>query len=207
LPGINSPGLQDGGVKTARPWISIAGFALTAWLAYMARDAVHDFIVAPLAYGLWQIRAVLLGVAQLLQWGLLIVATALIMLWQLIPRLGPRGPAVTRAPHKNGAVNSTAVALMRSRSSNYFRWQLAHRLGRVSRQLDGPGRHAQVEGRPTAIAQYLDAGLNRSFVDYASPRLPFTRPQAGVLSLNPEDVVDHLESLLGAGSGSYGERR
>ncbi|HET6846616.1 MAG TPA: hypothetical protein VFH29_07260 [Anaerolineales bacterium] len=188
-------------MKTARPWILIMGLALTAWLAYIARDAVQVFIVVPAAYGAWQLRALLLGVAQLLQWALLVVGMALIMFWQLIPSLGPRGRKVAMDSGRGGAVNSTAVALMRARSSNYFRWQLAHRLGRVARQLDAPGRHSEADGRPVAIAKYLDAGLNQSFVDHASPRLLFARPQAGVLSLNPADVVHHLESRLSAGGG------
>lgn len=194
-------------MRTPRFWILVAGVVVTAWLAYIARDAVHDFVVAPIAYGVWQLSALLGGVAQLVQWAALVVAVMLIMFWQLIPRLRPRGRLITPPPGRDGSVNSTAVAVMRARSSNYFRWQLAHRLGRVARHLGGGGRRAQGQSMPAGIADYLDSGLNRSFVDYASPRLLFARPRVGPLDLDPEEVVHHLEDRMRAEGGMYVEHR
>jgi hypothetical protein len=200
--------LSGGSVKRARPWILVAGALLTAILAYLAREAVHDFIVLPLAYGVWQLRGLLAGVAQLVQWGLLVVAMGLVMAWQLIPRLAPPSGRTPRRPASVGPVSATAIALVRARSSNYFRWQLAHRLGRAARTLgDVPSRSLQVGNASAAIADYLDAGLNRSFVDYASPKSLFGRPEKGPLGIDPEEVVQYLESHLTPGGGSHVESR
>lgn len=200
MPGIHPPGMQGDGVKGARPWILVAGAMVTAWLAYMARNAAYDLVIVPVAYGVWQLRALLGGVAQLLQWGLAVIVIALIMLWQLIPRLNLRGRAAPRVTRRDGQVNATAVALMRARGSNYFRWQLAHRLGRVARQLGGlPSRRVQPGRQPAAIASYLDAGLNQSFVDFATSKFPFSRQPADALDIDPEDVVQHLENVFLAG--------
>lgn len=195
-------------MKTARRWILVVGIVLTAWLAYVARDAVHEFIIVPVAYGVWQIRALLLGVAQLLQWGLLVVAMTLIMVWQLIPRLSRHEPARPRTHFRDGPVDSTALALLRARGSNYFRWQLAHRLGRVATYLENAsGGNSLPESRPLAVARYLDAGLSRSFVDYASPRRLFGRPKPGDLDLDSQEVVHHLETRLSVGGGTNDKSR
>jgi hypothetical protein len=78
-------------MKTARPWLLVTGALMTAVLAYLARDVVHDFLILPLAYAAWQLRQLLAGVAQLVQWAVLVIAMGLVMAWQLIPRFGPGG--------------------------------------------------------------------------------------------------------------------
>ena len=47
-----------------------------------------------------------------------------------------------------------------------------------------------------AITRYLDAGVNHSFVEYATPRLPFGRPPGSPLDQAPEAVVRYLETHL-----------
>ena len=94
-------------------------------------------------------------------------------------------------------MNATAICLWRARSSNYFRWQLAHRLGRAASQLgEVPGDGLEPGSLSASIAQYLDAGLNHSFVDYSAPRFPFASPAAGPLGLAPEEVLRYLETHL-----------
>jgi hypothetical protein len=189
-------------MSNARPWVLVAGVVMTAALAYMARDAVQEFVVLPLAYVLWQLRGLSAGVAQLIQWGLLILAMSLVMAWQLIPQLRPQIRRAPRFLHRGGPVNSTAITLSRARSSNYFRWQLAHRLGRAAAELGSSASTGPWgPSAPAAIAGYLHAGLNQSFVDYASRRLPFTKPSAGALGVDPEEVVRYLEASLIQGGG------
>ena len=115
-------------MKPGRLWLLIAAVLSAAALAYLGRDVVHDLVVVPVAYLLWQLSGLMAGVAQLVQWGILVVVMALVMAWQLVPRLAPRGHRVVGRTPREGPVHATAVSLWRGRSSNYFRWQLAHRL-------------------------------------------------------------------------------
>ena len=180
----------------------------TAVLAYFARHVVYDIVVLPIAYLLWQLRGLLSGVAQLVQWGILVVVMALVMAWQLVPRLAARGRRKAGRQVRDGPVNGTAAILWRARTSSYFRWQLAHRLGRVANQLgDLPGSQLSAGGLSEAIATYLDAGVNHSFVEYASPRLSFPRPAESPLDLAPEDVVQYLESHLMPGGDPHAHGR
>lgn len=192
-------------MKQARPWLLFAAAIIAGVLAYLARDTVRDLIVLPLAYLLWQLRGLLAGVAQLVQWAMLVAGMALIMAWQLVPRIAARGRRAARGSARNGAVHATAVSLWRARTSNYFRWQVAHRLGSAANQLAdryGPGNE-----RPdpaAAVAEYLDAGVNHSFVEYSVSRLPFAAPSASPLDLAPQEVVEYLESHLTQGGGLHG---
>jgi hypothetical protein len=193
-------------MNTARLWLLFTSILSAAVVAYLARDVVQNMIVVPLAYALWQLRGLLAGVAQLVQWVILIVVVALVMAWQLVPRLAPRSGRIATVPLREGPVNATAVSLSRARSSNYFRWQLAHRLGRAASQLGGiPVGDARAADVSYSIAAYLDAGLNHSFVDYAAPRLRFTRQVASPLHLDPEDVVHFLESHVMEAGGIHAD--
>lgn len=181
-------------MKTA-PWkLLILLGIIAAVMAYGARDAVQNLIVLPLAYLLWQLRGLLAGVAQLIQWGIVVMLMVLVMAWQLVPRLAPRRQTMATPGAREGNVHATALCLVRARSSNYFRWQLAHRLGRVAGQLGGSsGVDPKAASLPPSIARYLDAGLNHSFVDYAARRVSFTPRPASPMNLDPEEVVRYLE--------------
>ena len=118
----------------------------------------------------------------------------------------PRGREQRVNPQAQGQVESLAVWILRARESNYFKWQLANRLGRISRRLEELSEHrAGVIARKEAVEQYLAAGLNHSFVEYPSPRNRFQRRTPTPLDLNPSEVVDHLESQMEMDRGGNAE--
>lgn len=181
-------------MTTRRLWLVIGAVFSVAVFAYLGRDAVHDLVVLPVAYLLWQLRGLLSGVAQLVQWGILVVVTALVMAWQLVPRLVAPGRRPTSHALRSGPVNVTADSLWRARSSNYFRWQLAHRLGRAVSMLPTSPAADPLAGKlDAAIAAYLDAGVNHSFVEFSTPHLPFARRAGSPLDVSADEVVQYLE--------------
>jgi hypothetical protein len=195
-------------VKTARLGLLAVLVLITAVAAYMARDLVREFVVLPLAYVLWQLRGLLDGVAQLVQWGILVSLLALVMAWQLVPRLAPPRRSLAGGPARGGPVKATAASLARARTSNYFRWQLANRLGRVARHLGQvPRTDPDASASTFRVNEYLDAGLNHSFVDYAARRVPFAARAVSPLDLDPEEAVRHLETHLTQSGGSDGDSR
>ncbi len=193
-------------MKRARPWLLFTAAISAGVLAYLARDTVRDLVLLPLAYLLWQLRGLLAGVAQLVQWAVLVAGMALIMAWQLVPKIAARGRRAARGSARNGAVHATAVSLWRARTSKYFRWQVAQRLGKAASQLaDRSGSRNEPPDRDASIAEYLDAGVNHSFVEYSVAHLPFAAPSASPLDLAPQEVVEYLESHLTQGGRPYGD--
>ncbi len=118
-----------------------------------------------------------------------------------------RGRRAARGSASRGAVHATAVGLWRARTSNYFRWQMAHRLGNAASQLaELPRSGTNSPHQAASIAEYLDAGVNHSFVEYSVAHLPLAAPSAGPLDLAPEEVVEYLESHLTQGGEPHAGR-
>lgn len=171
-------------------------FLVSAVFAYLLRDAVYDLIIVPLAYTLWLLGVLYRAVPELVKWVVLIVVLFITVVWRLIPDL-PTSRATAVAPRKiDGRLETLAIGIHRARGSNYFKWQLANRLGRLARHIADGSARAQ-DGQPgEAIGRYLAAGVNQSFVDFPTPRGLFARRLPTPLDLDPGETVGYLESQL-----------
>ena len=177
-----------------RAWLLSAVVLLSATLTYVAQGAVRDFVILPLSFLLWQLQGLLGMVAQLVQWGIMAAALTLILAWQLVPELKRPHRAARGIRRARGQVETTALSLLNARSGNYFKWQLANRLGHVSRRLDEMQGRETGDHRPAPeVASYLAAGLDNTFVDFP-PRRLFGHPATTALDAEPTVVVDYLES-------------
>ena len=97
------------------------------------------------------------------------------------------------------------MLLGKSKQGIYYKWMIAHRLGKLTREMLD-----QREGRPEQlgytrltgrdwepskeVTTYLEIGLNGSFADFPQPR--WTRPQPTPLDLDPQNVIEYLESEM-----------
>lgn len=169
----------------------------SAILAYLLRDVIYDLVVVPLAFTLWLLELVYLAIPQLVKWVALIVLLLLGVVWRLMPDLP--APAKPRSPRRliEGRVESLAGGIHRSRTSNYFKWQVANRLGRLARHIsETPAFSETGEGGSESIRAYLAAGVHQSFVDFPTPRSPFARRLPTPLDVDPEEIVGYLESRM-----------
>ncbi len=174
--------------------ITLIAFAL---LAYLLRDVIFGLIVVPLAYTLWLVELIYLAVPQLVKWVLLIALMFVGILWRLIPDL-PAAPQL-RTPSRppEGRVASLAIGLQRARTSNYFKWLVANRLGRLARRISDTSTVPEaVDPDRDPIHRYLDAGLNQSFVDFPVRRSRFARRLPTALDVDPGEIVGYLESKM-----------
>jgi hypothetical protein len=170
---------------------------VSAILAYLLRDVMYQLVVVPLAYSLWLLEVVYLAIPQLLKWVLLVVLLFLGIIWKLIPDM-PASPK-PRSPRRSieGRVESLAIGIHRSRTSNYFKWQVANRLGRLARRIsDTRALPEALERGSPSIQGYLAAGLNQSFVDFPTPRARFARRLPTPLDIDPGAIVEYLESRM-----------
>ncbi len=166
-------------------------------LGYLLRDVVYELVITPLAYFLWVLNVYYSALPQWLVWSVILTLLFLLVLWNLIPE-GPRTSqkdVVRRGVQ--GEVEALTVWLAKAQHGNYFRWQLANRLGRIARRLD---ELAGPEGRPRSpdadVEAYIDAGLNYSFVDFPTVRNPLRPVRHTPLDLDPRRTADYLESQM-----------
>ncbi len=175
----------------------IVTIILLSILAFFLRDVVYQMVVLPLAYLWWLLGFYYSLVPQLLSWTLLLVGVFVIVLSNLIPGTRPNHRKTLKRRAAQGQVEALAIGLERVNKGNYFKWQIANRLGRIARGLNEiSGGQAQLEVRNESVKKYLEAGLNTSFVDYPRPSNPLQHPAPSILDMNPEKAVDYLESLM-----------
>lgn len=166
-------------------------------LAYFLRDLIYELVIVPLAYTLWWGGLIYQAVPQLVKWIVLLVTLAIVVIWRLIPDLEV-APQVKQPRRRiEGRMETLVVGIARARSSNYFKWQLANRLGRLARRMSESPRSTPGSDSPVdAVQRYLAAGLNQSFVDFPTPRGPFSPRRPTALDVDPAEVIAYLESRM-----------
>jgi hypothetical protein len=175
--------------------VGIGGASLL--LAFLLRDVVYQLVIVPLAYLLWLLQLYYALIPQWVLWSLLLVLLFLVVLWNLLPESRPSARTKSRHGQLKGGVEELALWIRKARRGNYFKWQLANRLGKIARRLnDMSGPRGRQPSSSEAVEKYLDAGLNHSFVDFLGPRSPFERPPRTPLDIDPKGVADYLESQM-----------
>jgi hypothetical protein len=192
-------------MKSTRRYLLAAAALLSLVLAYMAREFVHELIVAPMVYAVWQVSVLLGTVPEPVRWTALIAILGLVVAWQLVPEVRPASRAPGPRSGAAGQVEVVATWLLKARSSNYFKWQLAHRLARVARGWDElRGQPAEGGISDRTAEDFLSAGSQHSFVDFPAPHGFFGGHIDTPLDVDPEHVVLYLERRTSADGENHG---
>jgi hypothetical protein len=195
-------------VKPTRPIIYGGVLLLSLLLAFLVRDLARDLLITPLAYLAWQIGLLYWAVPQLVKWAAAVLLLCIVVFWQLIPDFRSSNDRTARHRASRGQVEALAVWIHRARSSTYFKWQLANRLGHIADKLqDSLGRRGRARAPVASVEEYLAAGLQHSFVDFPMPRHPFQRRAPTPLDLPPEEAVAYIESQMETVIGSRPQSR
>ena len=177
-------------------WSLVAGIGITsAVLGYILRDVIYQVVIVPLAYLLWILYFYYSAIPQWALWTVLLAVLVIAVVWNLLPDAPARSPRPIMRREPEGEVEALVVWLMKARRGNYFKWQLANRMGRIVRRM-GEFSGGRVSAGDEAVEKYLDAGTNYSFVDFPTPTGYITRPPQTPLDVDPRRVVDYLESLM-----------
>jgi hypothetical protein len=181
-------------------WILLGG-ALTASavLTFFLRDVMYQTVVLPLSYLFWVAWVYYSAIPQLFLWIAFLIILLITVISGFVPDGGGNGRTEQKRRSGPGRVETLAIWVRKGRQGNYFKWQIANRLGRLAVELaEMSGRYARTQfGEENgAVQRYLDAGLNSSFVDYPTPPNRFRRPAPTPLDLNPKEAVDYLESQM-----------
>ena len=180
-----------------RMQLGMAALTLSCVLAFFLRDVAYSMIVVPLAYLFALLAFYYSFIPQLILWILMLMILALTSLAAFTPEGRFSSPQVIKKKPVQGPVELLATWMIKGRKGIYFKWLIAHRLGRLNRELGG---NMESGDRTTseigAVEKYLDAGLNKSFADYPYPAGPFAAPKPTPLDLHPKKAIDYLESKM-----------
>jgi hypothetical protein len=180
---------------TRSRWLLVAcATALSGILAFFLRDVVYAVLIVPAAYLFWVAGLIYSLIPQLYLWILSLIGLAMLVVYNFAPEGGGTRRKEQRRKRGQGQVEALAIWLARTNKGNYFKWQIANRLGLIAR-----GLRVTSEWRSRSLSnnadteKYLEAGLNTSFIDYPRPTNRFQRPAPTPLDLDPEKVVEYLE--------------
>jgi hypothetical protein len=188
--------------------IALVILTLAALLGYAMRESIERNVIQPVLYFWWVLGIYYDSFPQALLWIILIVVIVMIEVGSFTTDAGPvpDGKRDARKPVQ-GSVESLALWFRRAPDGLYFKWLIAQRLGKLSRELisfnarqsprsDRDALHGPGWEPPDEVASYLESGLNGSFADYPRPRWPFQRPPRTPLDLDPAAAIDYIESKL-----------
>lgn len=187
--------------------VGIILLVILAALAYVMRESIERNVIQPLIYTWWVIGIYYDSIPQALTWIILVGVIVMIEIGSFATEI-PLSDAKreTRKPVL-GQVESLAGWFHRAPEGLYFKWLIAQRLGKLSREMNafearqpasstreaptGPGWDP-----PEEVAAYLESGLNGSFADYPRPRWWFQKSKPTPLDLDPATAIDYIESNL-----------
>ena len=185
----------------------VAALVTALVLAFALQDVIRETIIVPLAYLWWVLRLFYNSLPQIMIWVVLIVIIVFMLLGSLNAEYVRKRSEESDTRPLQGAVESLAVSIEKARGGIYVKWQIAHRLGKLARDLliqRGDRANAKnvgpLTGRdwhpPQPVDEYLNVGLNGSFADYPNPSWPFRRSRPTPLDLDVNEATEFLEAQM-----------
>jgi hypothetical protein len=183
-------------------------FVIAALTAYIAREFIRETVIVPLAYAWWAFTLIYRSLPQLLIWGLLVffVFTSAFRNILLATSLKRKNKEEQFKPHL-GEVERTSILLSKRDKGNYYKWQVANRLGNIARELIQQRKGLRQQkgilritsgglNLPDEIETYLETGLNGSFADYPQPAWWNFKNKSTLLDTDPNNAIHSLESEM-----------
>ena len=186
-------------------WTGIVIIALT--LAFPLRTAVYEMVIIPVAYMLWVLGLWYHAVNQSIWWWVALFVVLVALSRSLWPIGRIKGGIRLKSRPIVGQVESLSVWMKRTERGSYFKWLIAHRLGKIAHEIllqrmGGKTRSffdplTDPDWAPDAsVQQYLETGLKGSFADYPQRRQFFSKPASTPLDHDVNEVINFLESQL-----------
>lgn len=188
--------------------IGLGGALLLAFaLAFVLQDIIRETLIIPLAYFWWVLGIYYKAFPQMILWVCLVVVILLMLFGSLGNTAVRNDQTEEKSKPVQGPIEGLAISLEKAHRGIYIKWLIAHRLGKLARDLliqhgdrSDHKTMASLSGRDwnpsEPVGEYLEVGLNGSFADYPNPSWPFGRPQRTPLDLDVKEAVDFLEAQM-----------
>ncbi len=190
-----------------RRWLILIGaLVIAAIMAFPLRETIHETIVIPAAFVLWNLGLIYRSLSQGIWWWIIIFIVLLMLAFSLLPQPKFLRKAESKPKLPHGQIENFVIWMRRAEDGIYFKWLVANRLGKLAYQIllqRESGRMRSVfaplvgtDWEPTKdLQKYLETGLHGSFADFPIRRR-FSTPQKTPLDLDVTVAVDFLESQI-----------
>jgi hypothetical protein len=194
-------------MKRARLFALVGALVVALVLAVALQDVIRETLIIPLAYLWWVLALYYNAFPQMILWICLVVLVLLMLFGSLSSDVVRKAYVEDETKPLPGPVEALAISLEKAHRGIYVKWQIAHRLGKLARDLliqRGDRASTKVIGplvgrdwHPSPpVEEYLEVGLNGSFADYPNPSWPFGHPKPTPLDLDVNEAVEFLEAKM-----------
>lgn len=197
MPDQHSEGMRSETVKIWKPLLSTALVILVAVLIFPMRRLVAGAVVRSVAYMVWSLNIIGKAVPQQVLWLFLLILILYIAVGSFYGKRYREESSPEETESIVGAVEAMATWIEERHRGIYFKWQIAHMLGKIQQtihQTASRGTSNRVPP-PERIQAFLDAGLSTSYADYAPDGLMLKKADTP-LDIELEQVVDYLEEQM-----------
>jgi hypothetical protein len=196
--------------------IAIISLALAVLLAYLLKDTIRHFLLAPLFYIYRFFQIIYEAMPQFAWWIAFLLILVLLAVRSLLPhmKITPRRQKPIEADHLSRA-RAWSHWLEISNQGDYSRWLLARNMARLAlgimahqeRQSLEQTRQLIQTGKirlPAEVRAYFQVGLDAPSFRHYSEFLTLLRStrSASPLDLDPEIVIQYLEDRMDSGGTS-----
>lgn len=194
MPDGNNQGVRDEAISRTKRWLSVAFAGLLAVFLLIYREQVSGWLAYIFSYLVWSLNFFGRLIPPQGVWiGLLVLIVYFAVGSFYGKRFSVETAGESPTPLK-GPVEAMAEWIEEKDRGVYFKWRIAHLLGRVH-EAQLRNTSARISPPPREVEAYLDAGLNHSYMDYPTPG-GFKKYEPTALDADLEAALDYLEEQM-----------
>ena len=190
----HSQGVRDKTINNVKRWISIASVILLAGVLLFFRNQIAGNLVYSFSYLVWSLNLFGRIIPPQGVWIMLLILIVYIAVGSFYSKRSKEEKSRTEETQVVGPVEAMAGWIEERQRGVYFKWRIAHLLGRVH-QTHYQNTSGRMLPPSKEVEAFLDAGLNASYMDFPTPSR-FKKNEPTVLDIDLEPVLDYLEEQM-----------
>lgn len=186
--------VRDQKINTLRRWFSIGVVAVLAVVLLTYRTVIAAWLVYTFSYIVWSFNLFGRIIPPQGIW----VALIILIVYIAVGSFYGKGSDDEKSPMVSepvkGPVEAMAGWIVERRRGVYFKWQIAHLLGKIH-QAHVEKTSGRINPPSKEVEAFLDAGVNGSYMDFPMPSR-FAKSEPTALDIDLEPVLDYLEEEM-----------
>lgn len=194
----HSESVRSETVKSWKPLLSTALLILIAILLYPVRRAVAGAVMSFASYLVWTVNVMGVVIPQQILWAFLLILILYIAVGSFYGKRYREEKIPEDQSPVVGVVEAMAGYIEERHRGIYFKWQIAHLLGKIQQTIQenaSRGTSSRIPLPSERVQAFLDAGVNTSYVDYAPDGFSLKNISTP-FDIELEQVVDYLEEQM-----------
>jgi hypothetical protein len=194
----HSESVRSEAVKNWKSLLSTALLILIAVLLYPVRRAVAGAVMSFASYLVWTVNVMGVVIPQQILWVFLLILILYIAIGSFYGKRYREAKSPENQSPVVGAVEAITGYIEERHRGIYFKWQIAHLLGKIQQTIQqnaSRGTSSRLPLPSDRVQAFLDAGVNTSYADYA-PDGFVLKNISTPLDIELEQVVAYLEEQM-----------